>query len=445
MRIGVIGTGHVGLITCASFASLGHDVVGADADQAKIDLLRSGEAPFYEPNVAEYLDRYTAQGNLTFTSDGTEAIAGADIVFICVGTPSRASGEANLVAVEQAARQVARAATGPLVVVEKSTVPAGTADRIIRIIALERPDLVSSIDVVSNPEFLREGHALEDALHPDRVLMGAGSPRAFAKMRALYQPLLDRGVPLIETDIRTAELAKHACNAFLALKISYANALARLCERAGADVEAVTEVMGADARIGREFLGAGLGYGGYCFPKDLIAFEHLADKLGYRFGLLGEVRHINEEAVEAAVEKVREATWNLEGKRIALLGLAFKAETDDVRFSPAVSLARRLIQEGAQVVGTDPYAGANAQAECPEMDLADDPYQAAEGADCLVLATAWPEYQELNWVKLGRLAAAPLLVDGRNALDRDVVVAAGFSYYSMGRRASTPAGEGAHA
>lgn len=433
MRIAVIGTGHVGLVTCATVAEIGHEVVGVDQDPAKLETIRRGRSPFYEPGLDDVLGRNLTEGRLRFVSDVGEAVAGAQVVFICVGTPPRASGEANLLAVEQAARQVAREATGPLVVAQKSTVPAGSADRLHRTLALEQPRIGSVIDVVSNPEFLREGRAVEDSLHPDRILVGSSSERGFEVMRELYRPLTDAGAPLVETDVRSAELAKHASNAFLALKISFANALARIAERAGADVEAVTSVMGADPRIGPDFLRAGLGYGGYCFPKDLVAFERLASSLGYEFGLLKEVASINEEAVATALEKVRDALWNLEGKRIALLGLSFKPETDDVRFSPSLSLARSLIAAGADVVGYDPRAASEAAKEVPDLTLAESAYDAADGAHCLVLCTAWQEFRELDLEKLGELVAFRLIVDGRNFLDPQAVVAAGFTYHSMGR------------
>jgi UDPglucose 6-dehydrogenase len=445
LRVGVIGTGHVGLITCTSLASVGHNVVGCDADPAKVSALVEGRMPFHEPGVEELLKARLADGTLRFTTDTAQAVDVADIVFICVGTPPRASGEANLLAVEQAAREIARAATGPLVVVEKSTVPAGTAARVQRTLVLERPDLADGLDVVSNPEFLREGQALHDAMHPDRILVGAGSPRAFEMMRRLYGPFLTDDVRLIETDITSAELAKHASNAFLALKISYANALARLCEASGADVEAVTGVMGADPRIGPEFLSAGLGFGGYCFPKDLVAFGHLAQRLGYPFPMLAEVARINDEAIDAALGKIRDALWNLEGKRIALLGLSFKPDTDDVRFSPALALARRLVVEGARVVGYDPVAGAMAKQEVPELELAENAYEAARESHCVVVCTAWDELRELDLAKLGELVAFKIVVDGRNLLDGATVVEAGFSYHPMGRPGQSPPMGGARA
>jgi UDPglucose 6-dehydrogenase len=438
LKVSVIGTGHVGLITCASLAAVGHNVVGNDADRDKTERLKSGEMPFFEPDVANLLDLCLAEGRLRFTSDTSDAVAGADVVFICVGTPPRESGKANLVAVEQAARQVAREATGPLVIAEKSTVPAGTAERLQRTVRLERPELAASIDVVSNPEFLREGRALHDALEPDRILVGASTERAFQMMQRLYRPFVERGVRLIETNIATAELAKHACNAFLAMKISYANALARICERADGDVMAIVEVMGADPRIGPAFLGAGLGYGGYCFPKDLVAFERLAADLGYELPLLSAVAKINDDAVDAALHKLRDALWNLEDKRVALLGLAFKPGTDDVRFSPALALARGLLEEGATVVGYDPYASTNAVRDRPGLELAEDPYDAARGAHCVVVSTEWPEFRELDLGKMAELVSFPILVDARNFLDPEEVAAAGFTYYAMGRPTIQP-------
>jgi len=433
MTVGVIGTGHVGTITCLSLAAVGHRVVGCDADSEKVKALASGRLPFHEPGAQELLEEQLATGRLTFTAETTVAVSDADVVFICVGTPARASGEANLLAVEQAGREIAGAATGPLVVVEKSTVPAGTGGHLQRTVSGGHPDPVRTLDVVSNPEFLREGRALNDALHPDRILVGASSPRAFEVMRRLYQPFVDDGVQLIETDIISAELAKHASNAFLALKISYVNALARLCEASGADIEAVARVMGADPRIGSEFLGAGLGFGGYCFPKDLSAFQRLSERLGYPFPMLAEVARINDDAIQAAMAKIRDVVWNLEGKRVALLGLAFKPDTDDVRFSPALTLARHLLAEGATVVGFDPVAGAAAQGDVPELELAADPYEAATDAHCIVVCTAWDELRELDLQELGERMAAKNLVDGRNLLDGPTATAAGFTYRAMGR------------
>jgi UDPglucose 6-dehydrogenase len=436
MRIAVIGTGHVGLVTCVTLSHLGHEIAGNDADQDRVALLRSGTSPFFEPGLQQMLTEELASGRLTFEQAPAGAVAGAEVAFLCVGTPARASGEASLLAVERAARMVARHAERDLVVAEKSTVPAGTAARLRTTLEQERPQL--RFEVVSNPEFLREGRAIEDSLKPDRILVGADSERAIEVMRRVYAPLTAQGCPLIETDIATAELAKHACNAFLALKISFANALARICERAGADVVDVADIMGADPRIGRAFLNAGLGYGGYCFPKDLTAFDRLASRLGVDFPLLREVARINEEAVQAAVERVREAVWNLEDKRVALFGLAFKPGTDDVRFSPALSLARLLTSEGAHVVGYDPHAGEAARAEAPGLELAADPFEAAAGAHCAVICTEWEEFRTLDLARLRGVMAYPVLVDGRNLLDAESVTREGFAYYPTGRPATVP-------
>jgi UDPglucose 6-dehydrogenase len=435
MRIGVIGTGHVGLVTCATLAASGHDVTGTDDDAEKIAQIQSGRSPFHEPDLEELMNREIHAGRLSFTSDAPPAVAGAEVVFLCVGTPPKASGEASLVAVEAAARTVAREATGPLVVVEKSTVPAGTARRVQRTFDLEHP--AHEFHVCSNPEFLREGHAVKDSLEPERILVGAESDVARETMRKVYEPLTSKGVRLIETDLNTAELAKHACNAFLAMKISYINGIARLCERAGADVEQIAEVMGSDSRIGRQFLNAGLGFGGFCFPKDLAAFQALSRQLGYDFGLLTEVMKINDEAIEITVQKVKTALWNLESKKIALWGLAFKPDTDDTRLSPALALARRLIDEGAHVVGYDPAALQTAKADVPDLDLANDAFEAATDAHCLIVATEWEEFLGTDLAKLKEVMAYPVVIDARNLFDPDAMREAGFTYYPVGRPSLT--------
>jgi UDPglucose 6-dehydrogenase len=319
------------------------------------------------------------------------------------------------------------------VLVQKWTVPAGTADRLRRAVRLASPAAAERVDVASNPEFLREGRGIQDSLNPDRILVGADSVHAFDVMRSLYQPLIDKGCEYFETDVHTAELAKHACNAFLALKISYMNALARVCELAGADIVRVADVMGSDPRIGRAFLDAGLGFGGYCFPKDIQAFEHLASSLGYDFPLLREVARLNQEALEATLAKIEDGLWNLEEKRIALLGLSFKPDTDDVRFAPALALTRRLLEQGASVVGYDPQASSNAKEELPALEVAMDPYEAAAGAHCLVVCTEWPEFQALDLYHLRSVMSYPLVVDGRNLFDPQAMTAAGFTYFPTGR------------
>jgi UDPglucose 6-dehydrogenase len=431
MEVSVIGTGHVGLVTCVALAHLGHDVTGTDADGEKIALLQRGQAPFHEPGLDHLLSEVLAAGSLAFHPTVADVVPGSDAVFICVGTPPRADGEANLLSVEQSARDIARNATSPMVVVEKSTVPVGTAVRLRQVLVQERPDL--EFEVVSNPEFLREGRALRDTLEPDRILVGAETARGFETMRRLYEPIIQRGIPLMETDLMTAELAKHACNAFLALKISFANAMARICDRAGADVVRVADIMGSDPRIGRAFLDAGLGYGGSCFPKDLAAFERLVERLEGRLPLLGEIARINEEAVQAAAAKVNEALWNLEDKRIALFGLAFKPDTDDVRFAPALTLARLLLEQGAHVVGYDPRAMANAKAEVPELEVVMDPYDAAARADCVVLCTEWEVFRSLDLKRLRDVMTSPIVIDGRNLFDPHTMKKLGFTYHPTGR------------
>jgi UDPglucose 6-dehydrogenase len=432
LDIAVIGTGHVGLITAGTLARVGHRVIGVDDNQDTIEALNAGRMPFFEAGLAELVAGATACGRLRFTGDIAEAVAEAQVAFICVGTPGRPTGEPNMLAVEGVATALGRAATHDMVVVEKSTVPVQTAERIRAVLARTSPH---AFHVASNPEFLREGRAVEDSLHPDRILVGADSAWAHGIMRRLYEPMVAAGGRYFATDVPTAELAKHACNAFLAMKISFANALARVCEASGADVVAVADIMGSDPRIGRDFLDAGLGWGGSCFPKDLAAFRAQSERLGYRFGLLDEVVRINEEALSCAFDKIKEALWNLEGKRVVLLGLAFKPGTDDVRESPALRLAQMLLDGGAAVVGVDPQAGPAAAAKVAGLEVADDPYAAADGADCLVVCTEWPEFGDLDLVRLKGILTVPVLVDGRNLFDATAAREAGFSYFPTGRPA----------
>jgi UDPglucose 6-dehydrogenase len=431
MNVAVMGTGHVGLITGVAFASFGHRVVGTDVDAAKIELLERGVTPFYEVGLEQALATEMSAGRLRFTVSPEEALSDADVIFICVGTPARANGEANLLAMEGCAQAIARFAPDGVVVVEKSTVPAGTAERLRSALTRQRPDF--DVHVASNPEFLRKGSALRDALEPERIVIGVESGFARDVLRLLYRPMTDRGFQQIETDIRTAELAKHASNAFLAMKISYANAMARVCELAGADVVAVADIMGSDPRIGRAFLDAGLGYGGYCFPKDVAALRKLSARLGYDFSLLSEVERVNDETVDAVVAAIEDAMWNLEGKRIAILGLAFKPGTDDVSFSPAIELARRLIERGASGVGYAPQANGTAAEVLPDLELAEDAYEACDGAHCAVAATEWGEFRALDLERLRATMAFAYIVDARNTLDPRRVRLAGFAYRSMGR------------
>jgi UDPglucose 6-dehydrogenase len=430
MKIVVIGVGHVGLVTAGAMAHFGHQVVGLDDDPSKIDTLLQGKMPFFEPDMEELVHEGLASGSLSFTRDYGSAMDRAEVAFICVGTPPRADGDANLTAVEGAARQAVASATGPIVLVQKSTVPVRTAGRLARMLG-HTPH--HGVHLASNPEFLREGHAVHDSLEPDRILVGADDEVAHETIREVYRSLIDSGVRYFATDIASAELAKHACNAFLAAKISFANGLARVCELAGADVVAIADIMGADPRIGREFLDAGLGFGGYCLPKDVAAFRTTAAKLGYEFGLLEEILKINEQAMTATFDRLLDALWNLEDKKIVLAGLAFKAGTDDVRESPSLRLAARLMEAGASVIGHDPHANPAAQAELPDLAVSEDLYQACEGADCLVISTRSPEFAALDLPRLKSALNRPLIVDTANLLDPQTVGEAGFTYVSIGR------------
>ena len=432
MRVAVIGTGHVGLITAVGLASLGNEVVGMDMATEKVERLTRGETPFHEPDLDRLHRSSLGTGDLRFTTSIEDAVAGARVVFICVGRPTDGTGDRSLFAVEEAARAIARNAERGTVLAVKSTVPPGTTGRIDRVVRLESPE--ADLITASNPEFLREGHAVRDTLEPDRIVVGSDDPRAFAVLEELYEPLLARGCPLIKTDPRTSELAKLASNAYLATKISFANSLARVCELADADVEGVTAIMGADPRIGAAFLGAGMGYGGFCLPKDIVTLERVADRLGYDFGLLREAARINAEALVAVSRKVEEAVWILEGKIVTLLGLAFKAGTDDVRGSPAMALAESLHREGAVVRGCDPMATPEASALAPWLQVFTNPYEAVDGAYCAVICTEWEGFRDLDLSRLRHAMAQAAIVDGRNLLAGEQVRHAGFQYFSVGQQ-----------
>jgi UDPglucose 6-dehydrogenase len=447
MDVAVIGSGYVGLVTGACLAEIGHRVACMDDNAAKVGVLQEGRLPIYEPHLEGLVRRNAAAGRLRFTAEVAEAVRGAAVAFICVNTPPRPDGEADLSFVELAVRRIAEHAAGRCLIVEKSTVPVQTGQRIERTLALygKRPGV--EFDVASNPEFTREGLAVEDFLHPDRLVLGVSSPEAERSLRALYAPIVegrfrcpihaecrqDRAVPVLVTDLASAEIIKHAANSFLALKISFANALADICERAGADVLQVTTGVGLDKRIGRAFLNAGIGFGGSCFPKDLKAFVKIAERGGYDFRLLREVERINQERRALVVEKLRQALWVLRGKRIGLLGLAFKPQTDDVREAPALAIARRLLEEGAEVRGYDPQAMAKARQALPELSLCPDPYELADGAEALVLCTEWPEFAGLDWPRIKAAMVRPFILDGRNSLDRDRLTALGFELLGIGR------------
>lgn len=432
MNVVVIGCGHVGLVTAVGFAEIGHRVVGVDSDREKLEVLRRGRAPFYEPGLSDLLARHHGD-RLTFTGDPAEALEGADAAFICVNTPPREDGHLSLAYVEQATRTIAEAASGPLVIVEKSTVPVHTARRILQVLSQEgrHPEL----DVASNPEFLREGSAVSDTLSPDRIVVGLAEwGRAEEVLRELYRPITERtGCPLIVTDLETAEIIKHACNSFLAMKISYINAVAHLCEKVGADVDLVSTGMGLDERIGPKFLQAGAGYGGFCFPKDVSAFIAQAREVGLDFGMLDHVRRINAEQRRRLVEKVKQAVWNLEGKTIAVWGLSFKPGTDDLREAPSLDVVPMMEKEGARVRAYDPAAGAEAKAAFPDTEIVDSAADAARDADALVVLTDWPEFAETDLAELASMLKRPVVVDGRNLWEVRRMAELGFTYLSFGR------------
>ena len=437
MKIVIIGVGHVGLITAGVLAELGHEVVGLDADREKIELLRAGEAPFLEPDLPELLAAVTADGSLTFTDDLEAALDGAEVAFVCVGTPPLPGGGPDLRFVEGVGAEVARAASNELVLVEKSTVPANTGERLTQVIAREqsaRKGDAPVVHVASNPEFLREGSAVQDTRAPDRIVYGTSSSFARDALRAVYAPMIERvGCPVVETDVPTAELIKHASNAFLATRLSFINAVANICERVGADVDVVAEGMGLDARIGPAFLKAGLGYGGSCFPKDVDAFVHLARSVGYEFTLLEEVRSINVGQRQVVLDKLTAELWHLTDKVVTILGATFKPGTDDLREAPALYLAQDLLDAGAKVRIYDPVASKQVKEMLPEVEVIDDPLEACRGAHAAVLATEWPEIVALDLAELHDALDYPIVIDGRNALDADAARTVGLHYHGLGR------------
>lgn len=432
IKISIIGTGYVGLVTGACFAEVGHHVICADSDPAKVELLRSGGIPIFEPGLEHLVRSNVAAGRLHFTHSTAEAVAGAEVVFIAVPTPPQPDGSVDLSFIESVAREIAGSLTSYRVIVDKSTVPVKTAEKVcetIRRYARARVDF----DVVSNPEFLREGFAVEDLMKPDRIVIGTSGPRPVAVMKEIYAPFK---APVIVTDTSSAELIKHAANSFLALKISYINAVAAICEAAGANVLEVANGIGMDERIGRRFLNAGIGFGGSCFPKDLSAFIKISSQLGYDFQLLKEVQRINADQMDRFLGKITDALWVLKDKRIGVLGLAFKQNTDDVRQSPAIELCQRLLKEGALLRVHDPKAMDKARAVLPPGPAVE--YVAAaqdvpEGCDALVIATEWPEFATLDWACVRHAMVAPLIFDGRNLLDLAQMESLGFIYKGVGR------------
>lgn len=429
MNISIIGTGHVGLISGACFAERGHKVLCVDSDERKIKLLHSRKMPIFEPGLEPLVLRNIKAGRLKFGGSNADAVAFGKVIFICVPTPPTASGGADLSYIESVSRDIAANLTDYRCVVEKSTVPVRTGGHVSSVIGKYAKKGVD-FDVASNPEFLREGSAIEDTLHPDRIVFGVETRRAEMVLRDVYKPFK---APIVVTDIKSAELIKHASNSFLALKISYANALAAVCERAGASVTEVVRGMGMDKRIGSSFLNAGIGYGGSCFPKDVAAFEAISRDLGYDFGILREVMRINTDARERFLKKVEEELWIVKGKTICALGLSFKPNTDDLRESVGLAVVQRLTERGARVRAYDPEAMEKSKAHLKDVTLCSGPYEAAQGADCALLLTEWDEFRGLDWKKMKKAMAHPTLIDGRNLFDPAKMRELGFTYRSVGR------------
>ncbi len=429
MKISIIGAGHVGLVTGACFAAIGHQVLCVDKDTEKLESLSKGNIPFYEPGLQPLIRRHLKTGRLSFSPSIREGVLRSEVIFIAVGTPSRPNGEADLSYVESVSSEIAKNMKGYRLIVEKSTVPVETGEWVRRTILESLPGRIP-FDVASNPEFLREGQAIKDFMHPDRVVLGVESKKAEKILLDIYRPIK---APVVVTDIKSAEIIKHASNSFLSMKISFINAIATLSEKVGADVVKIAEGVGLDKRIGKSFLNAGAGFGGSCFGKDLAAFVTIAEKGGVDFQLLKEVQRINQRQRDYLVKKVERAVWNLKGKTIGVLGLSFKPETDDLRDAPAIDVIRALQKEGAIVKVTDPVAMENAKKILNDVAFCKDAYEVARGADCLVIVTEWKEFKTLNLKRLRSLLSHPTLVDGRNLFDPTEMQKLGFRYFSMGR------------
>jgi UDPglucose 6-dehydrogenase len=451
VRIAVVGSGYVGLVAAVCFAEMGHSVVCVDNDQKKVSALQGGDSLIHEKYLPELLERYR-NSKVRFTTDLGEATREAEAIFIAVGTPQSEGGNADLSYVEAVASEIARSITTYKVIAEKSTVPVYTNEWIRRV--MERNGVSRNLfDVVSNPEFLREGTAVADFLHPDRIVVGTDSDRAAAIMAKIYEPLTsgryyahseaidgvcsaDAPPPLLRTSTKSAEIIKHASNAFLALKISFINAISNLCEAADADVEQVAQGMGLDGRIGPKFLRPGIGYGGSCFPKDVAAFRFVAEQLGVNFALLSEVENINADQKKRFLSKVRSALWTLRGKKLGVLGLAFKGGTDDIRDSPAIELIKMLMEEGCSIKAFDPAAMTRAEQALPsgpDLQYVSDPYAAAKDADALLILTDWAEFGRLDLQRLNKAMSFPIVLDGRNLYDPEIMLENEITYFSVGR------------
>jgi UDPglucose 6-dehydrogenase len=430
--IAVIGTGYVGLVTGAGLADFGNDVICVDVDVRKIEALRNGQIPIYEPGLDKLVSKNVNEGRLRFTTDLPEAIRAGRAIFIAVGTPPKPDGSADLKYVEEVAHSIAQHMNGPKLVITKSTVPIGTGRLIEQIIDSHNTGHKASI--VSNPEFLREGSAIEDFMKPDRVVVGVSDPEAAEMMKEIYAPLHSLEIPFVVTNVESSELIKYAANGFLAVKITFINEIASVCERVGADVQAVALGMGLDSRIGPKFLQAGPGFGGSCFPKDTSAMADIARRIGYDFQIMEAVLRVNDAVKLRMIDKVADSLGgDLSGKTVAMLGLAFKPETDDMRDSPTIPIIKGLQQRGAKIRAYDPQAMANAKAFFQDITWCSDAYETAENADALVLATEWNEFRALNFERIKKALREPVVVDLRNIYDPQRMATLGFEYTSVGR------------
>ena len=436
MDLAIIGSGYVGLVTGACFADVGHNVICVDNDVQKIKLLQDGKVPIYEPGLEEVIHRNVSAHRLRFSSSIAEGVDKSQIVFIAVPTPQQPNGDVDLSFIEKVAREIAAVLSDYRVIVDKSTVPVKTGEKVAE--SIKRYNRHGAkFDVVSNPEFLREGCAVSDLMHPDRIVIGAQSEHAIDLMKKVYEPFM---APILVTDINSAELIKHAANSFLALKISYINAISAICEASGADVEKVADGIGMDHRIGRDFLDAGIGYGGSCFPKDIAAFITISDRLGVPFELLKEVQRINQAQKERFLKAIRDTLWVLREKKIAVWGLTFKPDTDDVRLSVAIDLVADLLREGAHVAAYDPKGMEKAREikAIGEAKLAISALEAVGGAEALIIATEWSEFANVDLAVVKEKMATPIVFDGRNLFDPETMGQLGFHYHSIGRTSVKP-------
>jgi len=428
-KICVVGTGYVGLVTGACLAELGHSVICVDNDKSKINLLKKNKIPIYEPGLEEIVEKNIKNKRLSFTTQLKDGVKSSEVIFIAVGTPPRDDGSADLSFVEIVAREIAVNMNSYKLIVDKSTVPVETGEWVEMTIKRNVKKNID-FDVASNPEFLREGSAVYDTFNPDRIVIGVKSKKAENLLKDIYSPIK---APVLVTDIKSAEIIKHASNSFLAMKISYINAVANLCEKTGADVSKVAEGMGMDKRIGKSFLNAGIGFGGFCFPKDLEAFYWISKKAGFDFKLLKEVKEINEYQRLLLLKKIEESVWNLKGKTIGALGLAFKPDTDDMRFAPSIDIIEKLQENGAIIKAYDPVAMGKAKLVLKNISYQKNAYDAARGADCLVIITEWNEFRELDLIKVKKLLKHPIIIDGRNLFEPCNMKKLGFDYKCIGR------------